>query len=176
MSDDELDCSDGAKNYKYVGLENIEHENVELENEGLPAYHSLLQVLLENKFNWISFVAELAVSLNNIDTQNFNNLATTFFNELMCKNDLHADHLKLVIESRQTYSERIIATGETMPSGFVQTDSESDDPEDWIKIESEENQALLKKIRQKTAAFQKLKKRLLAKEVAKKSFLKRRVP
>ena len=94
----------------------------------------------------------------------------------MCKNDLHADHLKLVIESRQTYFESVIATGETMPSGFVQTDSESDDSEDWTKIKSEQNQALQKKIRQKTAAFQKLKKRLLAKEVANKSFLKRRVP
>ncbi|CAB4000759.1 Hypothetical predicted protein [Paramuricea clavata] len=65
--------------------------------------------------------------LNDIDTQNFNNLTTTFFNELMCKTDLHADHLKLVIELRQTYSESVIAMGETMPSGFAQTESESED-------------------------------------------------
>ncbi|CAB3988493.1 Chromatin modification-related YNG2 [Paramuricea clavata] len=172
--DDEVDQGDGS-NFKYVGIKNVDPEDLDL-----PPYQSLLQVLLENKFNWISFVAELAVSLNDIGTQDFNNLTTNFFDELMHKNELLSDHLKLVVESRKTYFESVnIAsdtTGEMMPGGLVETDSESDDPEDWIKIKSEENEALQKKIKQKTVALQKLKKRLLAKEVAKKSFLKRRAP
>ena len=80
-------------------------------------------------------MAELAVSFNNVSTKSLNNVTNNFFNDLICKNDLISDHLKLVMESKQAYDSIVeqYNTGERIPDGLVETDSESDDPEDWLK-------------------------------------------
>ena len=99
----------------------------------LPSNDSLLQVLLANKFNWVSFVAELVVSFNNVNTEILNNFTNKFFNDLLHKNNLISEHLKLVVESRQAYE--TIVSSERVPDGLVVTDSESDNPGDWVRID-----------------------------------------
>jgi hypothetical protein len=58
------------------------------------------------------------------------------------------------------------------------TDSESDDPEDWIKISQERSlpEMLTKKISKQKAIIYRWKKRRIAKIVARKCLLRRKVP
>jgi hypothetical protein len=58
----------------------------------------------------------------------------------------------------------------------VWTDSESDDPEDWVELTtcgSLQSKAFQEQIKKK-AAFARLNKRMIAKEVTKKALLKER--
>lgn len=59
------------------------------------------------------------------------------------------------------------------------TDSESNDPEDWVELTTPDrlkSRAFQEKIKKKKAAFVRLKKRMMAKEVTRKALLKRKVP
>ena len=88
------------------------------------------------------------VFFNNVSTESLN-LTNNFFTDLICNNNLISDHLKLVMESKQAYDSIVeqYNTGERIPDGLVETDSESDDPEDWLKIDAnnQENEELQKK-------------------------------
>ena len=63
--------------------------------------------------------------------------------------------------------------------GDVLTDSESDDPEDWVGLRrpgSFQTGDLYNKVKKKKALFARWRKRLIAKEVTKKALLKLKVP
>ena len=59
------------------------------------------------------------------------------------------------------------------------TDSESDDPKDWVKLTTHgrsKSRVFQEKLKKKKAAFARLKERMIAKEVTRKALLKRKVP
>ena len=155
--------------------------DVATENVEVPLFQYLLEVLHENKFNWLSFIAELAISFDDFGKEQLNHLMTDFFYYLD-SNHLQPAQLRLLEESWQAYVASVTESeeaNEILVHGIVHTDLESDDPEDWVKIRNvgdEQNEILQNKIKQQTEAFKKLKKQRLAKEVTKSYLLKHKVP
>jgi hypothetical protein len=140
----------------------------------------LLIILRENKHNWLSFVAEVEILYPDLTKEGLQQLLDVFVRYLSDVN-LSTEETTLWQQSYQAYlTTRSQTVGEEQHRvGGVWTDSESDDPEDWIELKtcsSLQSKAFQEKVKKKKAAFARLKKRMIAKEVTRKALLKRKVP
>ena len=144
-----------------------------------PSYEHLLLVLRENKLNWFSFALEVEMTFAHC-TEVLDQMLLDF-SHYLSESDLSPEEEHLVEQSRQAYlaSRRERVQEEHQRLGDVITDSESDDPEDWVDLRrpgSFQTRDFYDKVKKKKASFARLRKRLIAKEVTKKALLKRKVP
>jgi hypothetical protein len=140
----------------------------------------LLIILRENKHNWFSFIAEVEILYPDLTKEGLQQLLDVFV-RYMSDVNLSTEETTLWQQSYQAYlTTRSQTVGEEQHRvGGVWTDSESDDPEDWIELKtcsSLQSKAFQEKVKKKKAAFARLKKRMIAKEVTQKALLKRKVP
>jgi len=136
-----------------------------------PKTEHLLLMLRENHLNWFSFVEEVRLLMHSYSDEVVNQVLIEFSHNLD-ETDLDDKELESVEISRQAYlnHERVIALDST---GL--TDSESDDPEDWVdlNLRSEEGKKIVKKQR---SIIKRMAKRQESKLIAERCLLKRKVP
>ncbi|XP_028517481.1 uncharacterized protein LOC114575920 [Exaiptasia diaphana] len=138
-----------------------------------PNHDHLLLMLRENNLNWFSFVGELLLLMRQYSFEVVNQVLVDFSQNLSTM-DLNDEEHERVELSRQAYlRERKQQLAVENKTGL--TDSESDDPEDWVSLnlKSEKGKKVLSKQRE---IFKRLAKRKAAKEIAEKNLLKRKVP
>ena len=136
-----------------------------------PNHDHLMLMLRDNQLNWFAFVEELRLLMRQYTSEVVNQVLLDFSENLL-STDLDDDEHERVEISRQAYlnSERVAVENET---GL--TDSESDDPEDWVglNLQSEKGKQVLLKQRE---IIKRMAKRKEAKEIAEMNLLKRKVP
>ena len=137
-----------------------------------PSFEHLLYILREVNLNWFALVGELKITLSHFSPEALSQLLLDFTDWLPLSN-LDTQEETLVEQSRQSFLEverqRIINEQQL-------TDSESDNPDDWLNIEdvlSEKAQAQIVKQR---AIIKRKSQRTIAKRIAEMSILKRKVP
>ena len=135
-----------------------------------PNHDHLLLMLRENQLNWFSFVEELRLLMRQYSNEVVSQVLLDFSANLSSV-DLNDEESDCVEISRQAYldSERVGVENET---GL--TDSESDDPEDWVNLnlQSDKGKQVLLKQRE---IIKRMAKRKEAKEIAERNLLKRKV-
>jgi hypothetical protein len=137
-------------------------------------------ILRENMYNWFSFIAEHEILYLDLTKEGLEQMLHAFVH-FLSDSDLNTEETTLWRQSRQAY---LTARSQTISEeqhrvGGVWTDSESDDPEDWVELTTRgslQSKAFQEQIKKKKAAFARLKKRMIAKDVTKKALLKRKVP
>ena len=93
--------------------------------------------------------------------------------------DLTDDEQKLVEQSRQAYlmQQRQKERENELNELHIVTDSESDNPEDWVRIQHAQNaEEIQLKLRKQKAIYSGLRKKLIAKEVVNRRLLIRHIP
>ena len=139
-----------------------------------PGNEHLLMLLRENNHNWFSFVGELKMLLHMYTPEVLNQVLVDFA-AFLPFSDLSDEEERLVEQSQQAFlmTERRRVARE---DDDVLSDSESDDPEDWVDV----GQGLTEKIKSLVVNEKRKQKkrdrRRFRKLVAEKSVLKRRVP
>ena len=151
-------------------------------NQSMPSYapsnDHLLYILRDNNLNWISFVEEVRITFT-MTEEALNQLFIDFAHFISFA-DLTEEEEKLVEQSRQAYlmqrreRER---EDETREFDEIITDSESDDPEDWVRIqETKDAEEIQKKLKKQKSIYSRLKKRMVAKEIVSTRLLKHQLP
>ena len=140
----------------------------------------LLIILRENMYNWFAFIAELEILYRDLTKEGLEQMSHVFVNYLS-DTHLNTEETTRWQESRQAYltTKSQTISEEQHRVGEVWTDSESDNPEDWVDLTTRgslQSKAFQEMIKKKKAAFARLKKRMIAKEVTRKALLKRKVP
>eukprot|EP00112_Aurelia_sp_Birch-Aquarium-sp1_P004497 Seg1510.1 transcript_id=Seg1510.1/GoldUCD/mRNA.D3Y31 product="hypothetical protein" protein_id=Seg1510.1/GoldUCD/D3Y31 len=135
----------------------------------------LVNVLKKNGFHWCHFVGEI-IEIYRLHGDVLETVTEEFY-EYAHKLNLESSNLNILNESYSVYKAAEVNRQQSSLSDFC-TDSESDNPEDWVKIKSSNNdeEKMKDKVKKQRAIYDRLKKRLIAKEVAKRSLLKQRVP
>lgn len=180
LSDSDSSDSDGNSE---SDSEITEEENIAIEERAedtnkkqqsiIPNPAQLLVLLKENKLNWFAFVEELNLLMRECTEEGIDvvNQVLVDFSQTIPSMNLDDDERERVEISRQAYlnSEKVARVNDT---GL--TDSESDDPEDWLdfKLNSEKGKDILLKQR---AIIKRMAKRHQAKIIAERCLLKRKV-
>ena len=94
----------------------------------------------------------------------------------LSSSDLTPEEDTVVEQSRQAYLAQRRQT--ERENAEVTTDSESDDPEDWVELRQAKtmNKDMQEKVKKQHQIFKKYRKCLIAKEVTKRCLLRRRLP
>jgi len=140
-----------------------------------PSFQHLRLVLRENSLNWFSFVEELKLTLSNITEEALHQLLMDFV-YFLSSSDLTPEEDAVVEQSRQAYLAQRRQT--ERENAEVTTDSESDNPEDWVQLRQAKtmNKDMQDKVKKQRQIFKKYRKHLIAKEVTKRCLLRRRFP
>ena len=143
-------------------------------SEFKPSTEQLLNILKKTKYNWCQFVSECHLRFRSIGEDE---TVLENFIENLNKNHLTEREKTDLQQSREAYRALENENVSNYDDEF-HTDSESDDPEDWIKISQERSlpEMLTKKISKQKAIIYRWKKRRIAKIVASKCLLRRKVP
>ena len=96
-----------------------------------PSFQHLLLVLRENSLNCFSFVEELKLTLSNITEEALDQLLMGFV-YFLSSSDLTPEEDAVVEQSWQAYLAQRRQT--ERENAEVTTDSESDNPEDWVQL------------------------------------------
>lgn len=142
-----------------------------------PSSEQLLDLLKKAKCNWFLFVTECRLRFQGIGESD---VMLDSFIENMNECHLTEKEKTDLQQSREAYRALENENIGNYDDDEVHTDSESDDPEDWLKISQEgslpETETLTKKISKQKAIIYRWKKRRIAKIVASKCLLRRKVP
>lgn len=138
-----------------------------------PGNEHLLMLLRENNHNWFSFVGELKMLLHMYTPEVLNQVLVDFA-AFLPFSDLSDEEERLVEQSRQAFlmTERRVAREDD----DVLSDSESDDPEDWVDVGKGLTEKMKSLVVNEKRKQKKRDRRRFLKLVAEKSVLKRRVP
>lgn len=142
----------------------------------IPSHGHLLLILRENRLNWISLVRELQDLLKAYSEEVINQALIDFSYWLSTSaNDVTTEEEKLIEQSRQAY---LLLERERAAQEDIQSDSDSDDPEQWTNLRAHDlrSEKMKEVIDQQRRIFKKRARRRYLKEVATKSLLKRKVP
>lgn len=141
----------------------------------LPSQADLISMLTEHKMNWLSFVEHLKLNVNHLSEQTLEQLLENFSDFIPFSN-LTVREKK---DAEQSY-EAYLAMKEVpfVENTEALTESESDNPEDWVELKGTtiHSATMQAKIHKQTAILKKYKKRIIAKEVAHRCLLRRKVP
>lgn len=139
----------------------------------LPANEHLLTMLREKSYNWFVFVEELNMMLYNYSREELNQGLHDFLNFLP-SSGLCDEEQKLVEQSYQAFliTDSRRAAGESC----IVTDSESDDPENWVDVGEGLTEKMKSLVMNEKKKQKKRDRRMFLKLMAEKSLLKRKVP
>lgn len=153
----------------------LTERNISQNVRAAPSHEQLLYILRENKLNWFLLVEELKLLLRN-HTKEVLQQTLLDFVYYLSNSDLSIEEEQQVEHSRQAFLELERQKMVDEIDDSVRTDSESDNPEEWVDVLdalSVEGKALIEKQR-------KIMKRKVARRVAKETtmscLLKRRLP
>ena len=140
----------------------------------IPSSEQLLYVLRENNFNWLSFIEETKLRYRQLTEESFD-LMLSSFSQLLDSNIVTQDDRELIQQSKNAFH---ATRPHARARDEVVSDSESDDPEDWVHLRhsTAESKEMLEKIRKQRNIFLKRRKRLIAKEVTRRCLLRRKLP
>ena len=140
----------------------------------VPSNEQLLCALRRHNFNWLSFIEEIKLTYRELLEESFDQMLSRF-NEFLESNMVTQDEKTLIEQSRKAFH---ITRHHVRTRNEVVSDSESDDPEDWVRLRKStvETKEMKEKIRKQRNIFLKRRKRLIAKEVTQRCLLKRRLP
>jgi len=146
----------------------------------MPSFDHLVYILQQNHLNWFSFVEELKVTIHTLSAEAMSQILIDFANYLPIS-DLSEDEEKQVEKSRQSFllyhrEKKGENRDVNMLEGTVCSDSESDNPDEWIDVPdlgTEDGKKLVQKQRRR---IRQRAKRQAAKRVAEECLLKRKLP
>ena len=127
--------------------------------------------------NWISFVGEYQLKFKDIEQSAQDKMLKELIQYVYDKNSLSKHEKELLEQSREAYI-AMECCDQTDKHDEFHTDSENDDPEDWVTLSKGEpsNDVLKKKISQRKAILSRWKKRRISKIMLSRCMLKRKVP
>ncbi|CAB4005889.1 Chromatin modification-related YNG2 [Paramuricea clavata] len=184
ISGDENDggSMEKSKDKQSLGVQNISSHGLLEQTESATHtttsslnHSALVSMLKENKMNWISFVEKLKLNINNLSEGSLEELVKDLAS-FIPKSDLTDAEKNCADQSYQAYL--AVRQGACREDQEFVTESESDDPEDWVQLKeaTAESSQLQNKIKKQAIILKKYKKRLIAKDVARLCILKRKVP
>ena len=167
--------SDDEEDFAELDMLEGQKKPANLKSPGLPSKNDLIILLKDHKMNWLSFVEHLKLTVDNLSDESLDQLLKTLSCAIPYSNLTDIEKSKAA-QSYQAYL--IIKETPYAENSSVLSESESDNPEDWVKLKSTTIQSpdLKAKIQKQTQILKKYKKRLVAKEVAHHCLLKRKVP
>lgn len=143
----------------------------------MPPTDRLLYLLREAKFNWLSFVSECQFQFQ--DVEDIDTMLDSFI-ERIGTFSFNENEKSALQQSREAYKalESEYVGNHDDHSDAFHTDSESDNPEDWVNISQTKSlcENFKKKIAKQKGIISRWKKRRVAKIVASKCLLRRKVP
>lgn len=158
---------DGTEDAPGISLENENSKTV-------PSNEQLLCALRGNNFNSLSFIEEIKLTYRELTEESFHQMLSRL-NKFLDSNIVTQDEKALIEQSRKAFQ---ITRLHVRTKDEVVSDSESDDPEDWVRLRQStvESKEMEEKIKKQRSIFLKRRKRLIAKEVTRRCLLKRRLP
>ena len=131
-------------------------------------------MLIEHKLNWISFAEQLKLDINNLSEETLQKLLQDLFTYIPNSSLSDADKSC----AHQSYCAFVASMQEAeRDNQEFKTDSESDNPEDWVQLkEATDDCQFQSKIRKQSIILKKYRKRLIAEAIAQPCLLKRKVP
>ena len=162
---------------------NLDPDRVQKESTPLvsdvPSFDHLVFILRQNNLNLFSFVEEIKSTIRGLSPEAMSQLLIDFAHYLPVS-DLSNDEEREVEHSRQSfllyYREKKIEEREIdMLEGNVCSDSESDNPDEWIDVDlrTDAGKKLIQKERRR---IRQKAKRQAAKSVAEECLLRRKIP
>ncbi len=173
--DSDGDSCDWSSETKCDGTEELSGCSLERQNSvTIPSSEQLLCALRANNLNWLSFVEETKLRYRQLMEESFD-LMLSRLSQLLDSNIVTRDEKALIEQSRNAFH---ATTRQARARDEIVSDSESDDPEDWIRLRQStaESKEMQEKIRKQRNIFLKRRKRLIAKEVTQRCLLRRRLP
>ena len=146
----------------------------------VPSFEHLMCILRQSKLNWFLFVENVATATRTLSADVRSQLLSNFA-YFLSSSDLTEDEEKQVEESRQSfllYQRDRIENDRTvnMLQGTVCSDSESDNPDEWIDVPDIRAEAGKKLIQKTRRSIRQKAKRRIATRIAEECLLKRRIP
>lgn len=162
---------------------NLDPDRVQKESTPLvsdvPSFDHLVFILRQNNLNWFSFVEEIKSTIRGLSAKAMSQLLIDFAHYLPVS-DLSDDEEREVEHSRQSFllydrEEKIEEREIDMLEGNVCSDSESDNPDEWIDVDlrTEAGKKLIQKERRR---IRQKAKRQAAKRVAEECLLRQKIP
>ena len=171
-SEDELECASCDEDNIYA-IDDCNASQPSLEENFELSEDYLREILYQSNYNWFE--------VSNILENKFPN--SDICNKVLCmipKLELKESELSLITQSRQALAAADTANHESerianMINGDVVTDSESDDPENYIGIKDPTSSSAVTIIAKQRAINKRQMRRLQAKLIAEENFLSRKV-
>lgn len=140
-----------------------------------PTHDHLALMLRESNLNWFVFVDELMLLLRQYNTSVIEQVLLDFAHDIAFM-DFTVEEERLIEQSRQAF----LARSRQQPLGCqdnsVVTDSESDNPEEWLSVKKLNSPKGIEMIKKQRSILRSRTKRRVAKEIASKCLLKRKIP
>ena len=150
-------------------------ENMTLQGFSPPGHDRLALMLGRNKLDWFASVNELTSIMKQCCTDSIDRVLSEFTQNIG-HIDFNEGERRKVEQSRQAYLQQTELTSPVNQDLDVVTDSESDDPEEWLSVTQLNSVEGLKMIKKQRRILQCRTKRKVAKEIAENRLLKRKLP
>lgn len=140
-----------------------------------PSHDRLALMLRENKLNWFAFVYDVGLLLKQCSSDVIDQVLLDFAHDISFM-DFSEEDEREVERSRQAYLMQSQLQASGNQGGTVVTDSESDDPEQWLAVKNLKSPEGIEMIKKQRRILRSQAKRKVAKELANHCLLKRKLP
>lgn len=180
----DIDASTFYNHTKEMTTENVPHldpdtgpnkEVVPSQAFTPPSQDHLLLMLRENELNWFTFVHKLTLLMKQCSTDIIEQVLLEFANNIAFM-DFSQEEERKIEQSMQAYLIQSQLQASVSQDGVVVTDSESDDPEQWLSVKQLKSPEGLEMIKKQRQILRCRTKRRIAKELARNCLLKRKLP
>ena len=128
-SDSDGDSCDWSSEAECDGTEELSGCSLETQNSvTIPSAEEHLCALRANNLNWLSFIEETKLRYKQLTEESFN-LMLSRFSQLLDSDIVTRDENALIEQSRNAFH---ATTRQVRARDEIVSDSESDNPEDWI--------------------------------------------
>ena len=140
-----------------------------------PSNDHLALLLWEHKLNWFAFVHKLTLLIRQYSTDLIDQVLLEFAHNIAFM-DFSEEEERKVEQSRQAYLMQSRLQAPVNQDVIVVTDSESDDPDEWLSVKQLNSREGLAMIKKQRHILHCRTKRRVAKELARNCLLKRKLP
>lgn len=139
-----------------------------------PSMQQMLFMLRSNELNWFSFVEELRMLLQEFTTEALNEVLLDFAHYLS-SSDIDKNEEHLIEQSRQAYLERERRRVMEEETSDIESDPESDNPDDWVDIDDISSKQAKEMVAKQWKILKRRARIQAAKRIAQAGFLKRKI-
>lgn len=140
-----------------------------------PTHDHLALMLRESNLNWFVFVDELMLLLRQYNTSVIEQVLLDFAYNIAFM-DFTVEEERLIEQSRQAFLAQSRQQALDCRDNSVATDSESDNPEQWLSVKKLNSPEGIEMIKKQRRILRSRTKRRAAKEIASRCLLKRKIP